>query len=51
MPIYNMAHYRIVGEFTSTNSLKYLILRLISIIVANEMEISDLYKTLLGLLL
>jgi hypothetical protein len=51
MPIYSVAHYIIVGESTSTNSLKYLMPRLKSIIVAGEIEVSDLYKTFLDLLL
>ena len=50
MPIYSLAHYIIVGESTSTNSLKHLILRLKSIIAAGEIEASDLYKTFLDLL-
>ena len=40
-----------VGESTSTNGLKYLMLRLGSIIVVGEMEVSDLYKTFLDFLL
>jgi hypothetical protein len=51
MPIYSIAHYIIVGESTSTNSLKYLVLRLKSIIVVDEIEVSNLYKTFLDLLL
>jgi len=51
MPIYSMAYYIIVGESTGTNSLKYLILCLISIIAAGEIEVSNLYKTFLDLLL
>ena len=51
MPIYSMAHYITVEESTSTNSLKHLILRLKSIIVVGEIEVSNLYKTFLDLLL
>ena len=51
MPIYSIAHYIIVGESTSTNGLKRLVLRLKFIIVAGEIEVSDLYKTFLDLLL
>ena len=41
----------IVEESTSTNSLKRLIPRLKSIIVVGEIEVSNLYKTFLDLLL
>jgi len=51
MPIYSLVYYIIVGESTSTNGLKRLILRLKSIIVAGEIEASDLHKTFLDLLL
>jgi hypothetical protein len=51
MPIRSLAHYITVGESTSINSLKRLVLRLKSIIVAGEIEVSDLYKTFLDLLL
>jgi len=51
MPIYSIAHYIIVGESTSTNSLKCLMLYLGSIIVAGKIKISNLYKTFLDLLL
>ena len=51
MPIYSVAYYIIVGESTSTNSLKRLVPRLKSIIVVGKMEASDLYKTFLDLLL
>ena len=51
MPIYSVAYYIIVGESTSTNSLKRLVLRLKFIIVAGKIEASDLYKTFLDLLL
>jgi len=50
MPIYSIVYYIIVGESTSTNGLKYLMLYLVSIIVAGEIEISNLYKTFLDLL-
>jgi len=45
MPIHSIAHYIIVGESASTNSLKRLIPRLGSIMAAGETEISNLYKT------
>ena len=51
MLIYSIAYYIIVGESTSTNSLKRLILYLKSIIVAGEIEVSNLYKTFPDLLL
>jgi len=51
MPIYSIAHYIMVGESTSTNSLKRLILRLISIIAVGEIEVSNLYKPFLDFLL
>ena len=51
MPIYSIAHYITAGESTSTNSSKRLILRLKSIIVVGEIEVSNLYKTFLDLLL
>jgi len=51
MPIRSVAYYIMVGESTSTNSLKRLVPRLKSVIVAGEMEISNLYKTFLNFLL
>jgi hypothetical protein len=51
MPIYSIAYYITVGESTSTNSSKHLILRLKSIIAAGEIEASNLHKTFLNLLL
>jgi hypothetical protein len=51
MPICSVAHYITVGESAGTNGLKRLIPRLKSIIVAGEIEASDLYKTFLDLLL
>ena len=51
MPIYSMIYYIIVGESTNTNRLKRLILRLKSIIAAGKIEVSDLYKTFLNILL
>jgi len=51
MPIYSIAHYIMVGESASTNSLKRLILCLGSIIAAGEIEASNLYKTFPDLLL
>jgi len=50
MPIRSIAHYITVGESASTSSLKYLILRLISVIVAGEIEVSNLHKTFLDFL-
>ena len=51
MPIYSIVYYITVGESTSTNSLKHLIVRLKSIIAAGKIEVSNLYKTFLDLLL
>ena len=51
MPIYSVAYYITVGESTSTNSLKRLILCLKSIIAVGKIEVSDLYKPFLDLLL
>ena len=50
MPIYSVVYYITVGEPTSTNSLKRLILRLKSVIAVGEIEVSNLYKTFLDLL-
>jgi len=50
MPICSIAHYIKVGESTSTNGSKYLVLRLRSIMVVGEIKVSDLYKTFLDLL-
>jgi len=46
-----MAHCITAEESASTNSLKYLMPRLKSIMAAGEMEVSDLYKTFPDLLL
>ena len=51
MPIRSVAHYITVGESTSTNSLKRLMLRLKSIIAVGEIEVSDLYEAFFNLLL
>ena len=51
IPIYSIVYYIIVGESTSTNSLKHLILYLKSIIVVGKIEVNNLYKTFLDLLL
>jgi len=51
MPIHSIAHCTTVGESAGTNSLKHLVPRLEFIIAAGEMEISNLYKTFLDLLL
>jgi len=51
MPIHSIAYYIMVGESAGTNSLKRLMPRLESVIVAGEMEISNLYKTFPDLLL
>ena len=40
-----MVHYITVGESAGTNNLKCLILHLKSVIVAGEIEVSNLYKT------
>jgi hypothetical protein len=45
IPIYSVAYYITVGESTSTNSLKCLVLRLKSIMAVGEIEVSNLYKT------
>ena len=46
-----MVYYITVGESTSTNSLKRLVLRLKSIIAVGEIEVSNLHETFLDLLL
>jgi hypothetical protein len=51
MSIHSIVYYITVGESTSTNGLKHLVLRLKSIIAAGETEVSNLYKTFLDLLL
>ena len=51
MPIHSMAHYTTAGESTGTNGLKDFVLYLKFIIVAGEIEASNLYKTFLDLLL
>jgi len=51
MLIYSIVHYIIVEESASTNGLKCLMPYLGSIIVVGEIEISNLYKTFLDLLL
>jgi len=51
MPIRSVVHYIMVGEFTSTNSLKRLVPRLIFIIAVGKIKVSNLYKTFLDLLL
>jgi len=51
MPIYSLVYYIIVGESASTNGLKYFMLYLKFIIAVGEIEVSDLYKTFLDLLL
>jgi len=51
MPIRSVVYYIIAEESSSTNSSKRLVLRLESIIVVGEIEVSDLYKTFLDLLL
>ena len=51
MPIRSVVYYITVGESTSTNSLKYLILCLKSVIAVGEIEVSNLYKIFLDLLL
>jgi len=51
MPIRSVAYCITVGESAGTNGLKRLIPRLKSIIVVGEIEVSNLYKTFLDLLL
>ena len=51
MPICSMAHCTTVEESTGTDSLKYLVLCLKSIIVAGGIKVSNLYKTFLDVLL
>ena len=51
MPIHSVTYYITIEESASTNSLKRLIPRLKSIIVAGKIEVSNLYKTFLDLLL
>jgi len=51
MLIYSIVHCTTVGESTSTNSLKHLMPRLGSIMAEGKIEISNLYKTFLDLLL
>ena len=51
IPIRSVVYYITAGESTSTNSFKCLILRLKSIIAAGKIEVSNLYKTFLDLLL
>ena len=50
MLIHSVVYCIIVGESAGTNSLKRFMLHLGSIIVAGEIEISNLYKTFLNLL-
>jgi hypothetical protein len=51
MLIYNIAHCTTAEESTNINSLKYLVPRLMSIIVAGKMKVSNLHKTFLDFLL
>ena len=51
MPIRSIVYYITVGESTSTNGLKYLVPRVKYIIVVGKIEVSNLYKTFLDLLL
>jgi len=51
MPICSVAYCITVGEFTSTNGLKRLILCLKSIMAAGEIKVSNLHKTFLNFLL
>jgi len=51
MPIYSVVYYITVGESIGTNSLKYLVPCLESVIAVGETEISNLYKTFPDLLL
>ena len=47
MPIYSLVHCTTAGESASINSLKCLVPRLKSAMVAGKMEVSNLYKTFL----
>jgi len=51
VPIRSIVHYIMAKEFAGTNGLKYLVLRLISIMAVGKIEVSDLYKTFLDLFL
>jgi len=51
MPIYSIVYCITAGEPASINGLKRLMLCLGSIIVAGKMEVSNVYKTFLDLLL
>jgi len=51
MPIHSIVYCTTVGKSAGINSLKRLVPRLESVIVAGEIEISNLYKTFLNLLL
>ena len=51
MPIRSIVYYITVGESTSTDGLKRLVLRLKSIMAAGEMEASNLHETFLDFLL
>ena len=51
MPIRSVAHCIAVGESTSTNGSKRLVLRLKSVIAVGETEAGDLYEAFPNLLL
>jgi hypothetical protein len=51
MFIHSIAHCIMAGESAGTNSLKHLMLYFVSVIAADEIEVSNLYKTFLDLLL
>jgi len=51
MPIYSVAYYIMAEKSAGTNSLKYLMPRLESIMAVGKTEVSNLYKTFLDLLL
>jgi len=51
MPIHSIVYYITAGESAGTNSLKRLMPCLGSAMAAGEIEISDLYKPFLDILL
>ena len=51
MPIHSLVYCITAGESASINSLKYLILRLKSVMAVGKMEVNNLYKFFLDFLL
>ena len=51
VPIHSIVYYIMVGESAGTNSLKHLMPHLESVMAVGKIEISNLYKTFLDLLL